>query len=158
MMQGYIWCKVKYLLHCQRKIIFKKSCHRTHYAQRHSDCCKVSSPLFQISGWFPVVAIFIPFFYAWESETTERKNFGHPASGKGGKLEGSSWRGQISGYLHLPGGNVQDLRAAEGFTIVVAACNCEFCFRILALSSHSVRRPPSVDKRDIPPYLHYMTF
>ena len=31
--------------------------------------------------------------------------------------------------------------------------------RILALSSCSVvRRPSSVDKRDIPPYLHYMTF
>ena len=37
---------------------------------------------------------------------------------------------------------------------------CEFCFRILALSSHSVLPSfrPSVDNGDIPPYLHYMTF
>ena len=36
--------------------------------------------------------------------------------------------------------------------------NCEFCFRILALSSHSVRRP-SVDKRHMSIYANiYIDF
>ena len=41
--------------------------------------------------------------------------------------------------------------------ICIFICIANSVSRILALSSHSVR-PLSVIKRDIPPYLHYMTF
>ena len=57
--------RVKYRLHCHRKIILKSwVSHSTHKTQRHSDCAMAASSLLQISSWFPVVAIFIPFFYA----------------------------------------------------------------------------------------------